>query len=53
MLRQIYIIDIKAADPIFQEAYIINVLINPREIDDDGSRRLALPSKRERFISRH
>lgn len=30
LLRQIYIIDTKAADPIFQETYIANALVNLR-----------------------
>lgn len=32
MLRQVYIINIKAANPIFQEVYLANVLINFRKI---------------------
>lgn len=30
MLRQVYIFDIKAADPSFQEGYLANALVNPR-----------------------
>lgn len=30
ILRQIYIFDTKAANPIFQEAYLANVLVNPK-----------------------
>lgn len=30
MLRQLHIIDTKAADPQLQEAYLANALINPR-----------------------
>ena len=30
ILRQIHIIDTKAAEPIFQEAYLANALVNPR-----------------------
>lgn len=32
MLRQIYIINIKAVNPIFQEAYLANAFINPKKI---------------------
>lgn len=32
MLRQIYIIDTKAADLILQEAYLANAFVNPRGI---------------------
>lgn len=30
MLRQLHIFDIQAADPILQEAYLANALVNPR-----------------------
>lgn len=30
MLRQIHIINTKAANPMFQEGYLTNVLVNPR-----------------------
>lgn len=30
MLRQVHIFDTKAADPILQEAYLANALVNPR-----------------------
>ena len=29
MLRQVHIFDTKAADPILQEAYLANALVNP------------------------
>ena len=32
ILRQIYIIDTKAADHILQEAYLVNIFVNPRGI---------------------
>lgn len=32
MLRKLYIINTKAEDPIFQKAYLANILINFREM---------------------
>ena len=34
MLRQMYIFDIAFADPVLQEAYLVNVFINPQNLSN-------------------